>query len=88
LPHSFKHGGDNTFKDIDCALELNVPKDKFFIGNIKIQKIPLALKYTVRPTEVVPRRGLPLLLILRRGLPHLCIFVDFKVWATQFIYFR
>ena len=23
-----------------------------------------------------------LLLILRRGLPHLCIFVDFKAWAT------
>ena len=40
------------------------------------------LGYTVRPTEVVPRRGLPLLLILRRGLPHLCIFVDFKAWAT------
>ena len=38
--------------------------------------------HTVRPTEVVPRRGLPLLLILRRGLPHLCIFVDFKAWAT------
>ena len=23
-----------------------------------------------------------LLLILRRGLPHLCIFVDFNAWAT------
>ena len=47
-----------------------------------MQKLQNLTQNTVRPTEVVPRRGLPLLLILRRGLPHLCIFVDCKAWAT------